>query len=271
MQIRRWWQTSNTDAAVFGLKSKLMIKNYYRNWKKKRVERAQAKEELLLLPKRVQFYSRFLNAGNLVFDVGANEGNRIQALLELNASIVAVEPQPQCISVLEKKFGDRITIEKIGLGSAAGRATMHVADVSTISTLSKDFIEKTSESRFKRNKWDDTIEIELSTLDILIKKYGIPVFCKIDVEGFEAEVLKGLHSPIQNISFEYCVPEMKDQLLDCIKIIHSLDSNYIFNYSIAESMELANHSWKNLEEFLITVNTDEFTQTLFGDIYCKLK
>ena len=258
-------------AAVFGLKKKLMIKSYYRNWKKKRAEKLQAKEELLLLPKRIQFYSKFVNTGDLVFDVGANEGNRIQALLELNAKVVAIEPQPQCINILEKKFGNRIIIEKTGLGSSTGKAIMHVADVSTISTLSGDFIEKTSKSRFKRNKWDTTIEIELSTLDNLVLKHGIPVFCKIDVEGFEAEVLKGLHTPIQYLSFEYCVPEMQLQLLECIEIIHSFDKNYTFNYSIGESMELFFDSWQNIDEFLKIINTVEFSKTLFGDIYCKLK
>ncbi len=148
---------------------------------------------------------------------------------------------------------------------------MHVADVSTISTLSRDFIEKTSESRFKRNKWNTTIEIELSTLDNLVSKYGVPVFCKIDVEGFETEVLKGLHTPIQYLSFEYCVPEMQLQLLECIEIIHSFDNEYKFNYSIGESMELINDSWQTVEEFLKIVSTIEFSKTLFGDIYCKLK
>lgn len=248
-----------------------MIKKYYRSWKKKRAERRQAKEELIILPKRVQFYSQFVNARDLVFDVGSNEGNRIQALLTLNAKVVAVEPQPQCIKILEQKFGHQITIEKIGLGSTTGKATMHVADVSTISTLSRDFIEKTSESRFKRNKWDTTIDIELSTLDNLISKHGIPVFCKIDVEGFEAEVLKGLHSLIPYISFEYCVPEMLSQLLNCIEIIHSLDKKYTFNYSVGESMELVYDSWQNVEEFLKIVNTIDFSKTLFGDIYCKLR
>jgi FkbM family methyltransferase len=258
-------------AVVFGLKNKKMLRNWYVSWKKKKAEEKLKEEEMLLLPQRIQFYSQFITSGDLVFDVGANIGNRIDALLQLNAKVIAVEPQPHCISVLKQKFKNKITIEEVGLGSSAGTGVMHIADVSTISTLSKEFIEKTSSSRFKRNKWESTIEIKLSTLDKLIEKYGVPVFCKIDVEGFEAQVLGGLHHTIPFLSFEYCVPEMQAQLENCLKIIYSLNTTYLFNYSVAETMELAFESWMSYDEFLAVIQTDVFMQTLFGDVYCKLK
>ena len=46
----------------------------------------------------------------------------------------------------------------------------------------------------------------MTTLDTLVAEYGEPAFCKIDVEGFEVEALKGLSRPLRALSFEYGPP-----------------------------------------------------------------
>jgi FkbM family methyltransferase len=43
----------------------------------------------------------------------------------------------------------------------------------------------------------------MTTMDTLISLYGKPDYCKIDVEGFEINVLKGLNIPLNLVSFEY--------------------------------------------------------------------
>ena len=83
----------------------------------------------------------------------------------------------------------------------------------------------------------------------MIKKYGIPNFCKIDVEGYELEVLKGLSKPIKTLSFEYTIPEFIDKDVDCNEYLNSL-GKIVCNYSSADSMELAYSEWKNPEEFI---------------------
>ena len=49
--------------------------------------------------------------------------------------------------------------------------------------------------------------VPIITLDQAIKRFGSPTFCKIDVEGFELEVLKGLTCPIPCVSLEYHLTE----------------------------------------------------------------
>ena len=50
---------------------------------------------------------------------------------------------------------------------------------------------------------DSKVQISVTTLDALIDEFGAPAFCKIDVEGMEAEILQGLSSALPLIAFEY--------------------------------------------------------------------
>jgi FkbM family methyltransferase len=221
--------------------------------------------------KRLPFYSQFLSPGDLVFDVGANAGNRTSVFLEIGARVIAVEPQFDCIEILKKKFGDKIVIETVGLGSSPGEMEMYIADETTISTFSKEFIDKTKDNKFSRNRWERKIKVPIATLDQLIGSHGRPEFCKIDVEGFETEVLKGLSVPINKISFEYNVPELADNVKKNIALLNGLSTGYVFNYSIGETMQLELDKWKTAAEFSEWIQKPQFLDSDFGDIYAFLQ
>lgn len=254
------------------IKNIIRSTDLYKNYQKKKAAKYRLQQEaveLALLPQRKQFYAQFIANGQTVFDVGANMGNRVQVFLAIGAKVVAVEPQPSCIQILTTKFGDSILLEQVGLSNEAGVLEMHIANDSTISSFSKDFIDTTSQTRFSHYNWDTTIKVPVTTLDALINKHGIPQFCKIDVEGFELNVLKGLNHAIPFISFEYCVPEMLDAMIDCMKELHRISPNGTFNYSIAETMKLELTEWVSLEEMRKIAKTPYFQNTLFGDIYFR--
>jgi FkbM family methyltransferase len=230
------------------------------NKKKKEVDKRAA---------MISFYQQWVKPRGLVFDIGANVGNRIDIFLEIGANVVAVEPQQHCVQILKEKFGNKIHIENIGLSNAEGILEFHIADESTISSFSKEFITKTGSSRFRRNEWKQTIQVPVSTCDRLIEKYGVPDFCKIDVEGFELEVLKGLNKKISALSFEYCVPEMADNLYACLERLNVIDPGASYNYSIGESFAMNLGQWLSFPEFLLHVNAKKFHKSLFGDIYIQ--
>src|ERR1700676_4267676 len=64
------------------------------------------------------FYAKFLDKDDLVFDIGANKGDRVIMFCDLGCTIIAVEPQIECCNILEKRFqNNKVIIENIGLGN----------------------------------------------------------------------------------------------------------------------------------------------------------
>ncbi|MEM7045396.1 MAG: FkbM family methyltransferase, partial [Pseudomonadota bacterium] len=159
------------------------------------------------LPKLRRLYRSFLEPGDLAFDIGAHVGNRSRIWAGLGAKVVAVEPQADLAAFLRWKFEGRddIMVVETALAASPGTASMHVDPTNpTVTTLSKAWIDQVTQGDgFDGVAWKPPVEIEATTLDRLIQAYGEPVFMKIDVEGFEAEVLKGLSQPIKALSLEF--------------------------------------------------------------------
>lgn len=220
--------------------------------------------------KRKQFYSQFLNANDTVFDVGANYGNRVIPFLNLGCKVIAIEPQEKCNKYLENKFGNQIQIIKKGLSTKEEIKEFYISNSSTISTFSKDWLDKVKDGRFKHYEWNKVEKIEMTTLDKVIAEFGKPRFIKIDVEGYELEVIKGLSTSIPYISIEYNVPENTDKSIGCIEHLYNIENNCKFNYSVGESMQLELKDWLLKDEFITLINTDSFVKTSFGDIYIKM-
>jgi FkbM family methyltransferase len=219
---------------------------------------------------RKEFYSWFVKEGDLVFDVGANYGNRIKAFLGLKAKVVAIEPQESCYKFLGLMFGKKIHLVTKGLGAKEETRKFFIADSSTVSTFSEEYIKAVKDSgRFANNKWNKTTEIQMTTLDNLIRKFGVPSFIKIDVEGFEKEVLSGLTQKIKALSFEYCVPEQLEQVLACINLLSVSNPEMKYNYSTGESMKFELERWLIADEMISLVKSEKFSTTGFGDVYGK--
>jgi len=217
--------------------------------------------------KQKELYSLFVKPNGLCFDVGANVGNRTALFLELGANVVMVEPQKECYEALEKRFPDLPLIKK-GLGEKESTEKLYVSDVSLISSFSKSHVDQMQEDRFKGANWDKTIDIEMTTLDNLIKEHGVPDFCKIDVEGYEYDVLKGLSQPLKSLSIEYIVPENKEVVLNCIKHLSNL-GKIECNLSHGESMKFHLGKWKDGAEMIEYVQSQDFIDTSYGDVYIK--
>jgi FkbM family methyltransferase len=215
-----------------------------------------------------RFYSQFVAPGSLCFDIGAHAGNRVRCWRQLGACVVAVEPQPDFARLLRLLYGRDGGVELVtaALGRAPGSATLLVSELTpTVSTLSRDWAASVrAVPSFGGVRWAPGPSVALLTLDMLIERYGVPQFVKIDVEGYEAEVLAGLTAAVPALSFEYS-PSAPKIALDCVDRLEAL-ARYRFNWSMGESHELAANAWVGadaLRAMLAALRADAPS----GDVY----
>lgn len=186
------------------------------------------------------FLAPFAPREALVFDVGAHVGDRVAAFRALGARVVAVEPQPLLAGVLRLLHGldAGVTVERAALGATEGTATLRVNSANpTVSTRSDAFLAATRDAPgWEGQRWDREETVAATTLDALIARHGMPAFVKIDVEGYEAEVLAGLTVPPAALSFEI-VTAARDAALDALDRAAALGFGR-FRLSLGES-----HAW----------------------------
>lgn len=231
-----------------------------------RYDKAQKK----LFDQRVCFYKQFIKCDELCFDVGANYGNRTAVFIDIGAKVIALEPQEKCFRFLEKSYGKKAVILQKGAGEKPDLLDFYINEKnSPVSTFSKEWVSELKSTRFVGNEWNKVVKVEVITLDSLIEEYGEPKFIKIDVEGFELEVLKGLTKLFRYLSFEYAVPEKLDNLLACLELLQSRYQGLVANYAVGEEALLHMDSWKPLYEMIDYIKTEEFIASFAGDVYIK--
>ncbi len=216
-------------------------------------------------------YAQFVPPGGLCFDIGAHIGGRVAMFRRLRARVVAVEPQPLFLQALRRLYADKpgVTIVPDAVGAAPGETTMLVSDrTPTVSTLAGDWARQVGAQRaFAGVDWNREVPVTVTTLDALIAEHGVPDFCKIDVEGYERQVLAGLSQPIPALSFEFLVAA-RDEATACLDRLAALGT-YRYNVSLGETARLIFDDWRGqaaLAEWLAGLTG----ATASGDIYARL-
>lgn len=147
---------------------------------------------------------RFCSPATLI-DVGANKGQFAMAVRGLfpNAVIYAFEPLPKPASRFEKVFGsDPIThLHRIAIGGAKDNRTFYVTDREDSSSLLKPGNGQLEAFGISAK---EEIEVVVKPLDSVIRLESVPrpILLKIDVQGSELDVLKGI-AVLEAVDFIY--------------------------------------------------------------------
>jgi FkbM family methyltransferase len=212
--------------------------------------------------KEVEFYKNTLQGfqkGNLIFDIGANQGYKTDIFLRLGARVVAVDPDEENQRLLRQRFLKyRITPKKVDI---EGRAVSDAISIQTMwidapgsakNTLNTKWVEilRNDPKRFgQRLDFAGEKQVETVTLEKLIATYGIPFFIKIDVEGHEPSVLRGLNRSVPYLSFEVNLPEFQVEGLQCIDILRERATDGRFNYAVDCERGLMLENWMRPRDF----------------------
>jgi FkbM family methyltransferase len=218
---------------------------------------------------KLEFYRTFIDTEDIVYDVGANIGRRTKIFQRLGARVIAVEPQKECAQIIRLAFRNRVVVVQKALAEKEGIAEIRIDESSTLSSMSDDWISAVKRSgRFEGHRWGRRQEIKTTTLDRLLIEFGVPSFIKIDVEGYEFQVLRGLNKRVKAISIEN-TPERIEAAKSCIEHLCSLGKIEL-NYSFGETMQWAFPKWIQMSEMVrFLEKVCDSDEEGIGDIYIK--
>jgi FkbM family methyltransferase len=215
----------------------------------------------------ILFFKSLLAPGTLCYDIGANIGEKSEALLKAGARVIAFEPNLLLVNELKARCGweRNWTLVTAALGSSAGIATLYARQIHGLSSLAEEGPQSW------QGKLVDTLNVPVLTLDMAIEKFGRPFYCKIDVEGWEFEVLTGLSQCIPLLSFEFHLTDKDmDKTKACLKKLSTFGSNLV-NVTPAEKLTFHFPEWLSLENFCkeFPGNLSSLPGEKYGDIFVK--
>lgn len=217
-----------------------------------------------------RFYRENLNSGDIVFDIGTHVGSRARAMRAAGAKVIAFEPQTPFTQFLQWSLPRAITLVAAALGSKESEGQLAISSLHpTVSSLRTDFVSDASKTPgFEHVRWDSLQAVKVLTLDSQILQYGSPSYVKIDVEGFELEVLAGLTKPIPLLSVEY-LPGFPKLTLAVVDRIAEL-GDYRFNPVVGEKAKFLWTEWRNAEALKSWLKTQP-ANAASGDLFARLK
>lgn len=247
-----------------------------------------------------QLFSQFVEDGSLVFDIGANRGGMTYVFRQLGARVIAVEPlhithpnyvrafqwmfqadrptHGKAVSVDGRKFGvwtfdndlDVILIPAaISPDDEVEIATPPTDLTWFISSCSADWRTKSAHKHLYNSA--KVSKVPGIRLDDLIALFGMPSFIKIDVEGYNAEVMSTLSYPVRALNMEF----HQDWLHSNVGAMRHLAAigDYEYNYALGNRGGLQLDSWVSGADIV-----DHLRRTLtqsgdgsWGDIYARLR
>jgi FkbM family methyltransferase len=129
---------------------------------------------------------------DLIFDVGMHQGIDTAYYLHLGYRVVAIDADQRCVDTAAMQFGaarqdGRLVLVHCAVTDRDGSATLYLSERSLWNSLNRDVANRRGFGR-------DSVSVPARRLAGLFEQYGVPYYCKIDIEGEDAACLKSLSS-----------------------------------------------------------------------------
>jgi FkbM family methyltransferase len=165
-----------------------------------------------------------------VIDVGANVGQFAVAASKLFPNVVvhSFEPNPECVSLLRRHVEPlgNVLVYPLALGDESGALDFHINSHSHSSSLLP--LAENHSLAFPEARELNIIQVEVSTLDKVFcgNELSKPVMLKLDVQGYEAQALRGaieLLSRVDYVILEASFKPMYQGELLFMEIVHMME------------------------------------------------
>jgi len=213
----------------------------------------------------IALYKSLSLGGALAFDIGANLGDKSEALLRNGARVIAFEPNPLVVRELRARCSayESWTLVQAALGSGSKISILHAQEIHSQSSLAADWEDGNVIAHFA---------VPVVTLDAAIECFGLPDYCKIDVEGWELEVLRGLTQQIKLLSFEFHLDDKGIRnARSCLELLAEFGPSRL-NLTLAEGAKFFFDEWVPLDEFLARFPgnlMESLSGNAYGDIFVR--
>jgi len=223
-------------------------------------------EQIIAAARMGAFYAQFIQPGDIVFDVGANQGEYAECFAKEGAKVVAIEPNEAHRLRLQALSGFLDIIpEFVAISDRSGTATLNICSTSGYSTLAAADSDWMADSPdYQTVEWVGEAQVQTVTLDALAEKHGAPSFVKIDIEGYELTALNGMSFKPRYVSFEYGV-RRKDIAFGCIT--HLGARGYRFRPIDGRDFRFSTADWLTPAEAASWLDGRDLTGGEYGDLF----
>ena len=160
--------------------------------------------------KRISRYLKELDIEKII-DIGAHRGEFLESMLKIKKvnSFYAFEPQKNIFNELNEKFSknEKITLFNFAMDKEITNKKLKINKLSMTSSLAEInekslYLKIKNFLTFSRSNFEDEYEIQTNTVDKIFENIGLQkALLKIDVEGFEMNVIEGSQMKLKEIPF----------------------------------------------------------------------